>query len=53
MKLIKWLSDNPYAPLYTPSKNTVMFKKRNLNYSNMNINPTSLQSCKLKPNFIT
>ncbi len=51
-KLIKWLDENPYAPLYAPSKQTEMFKKRQMNYSNININQSNLNQCNLKINKI-
>jgi hypothetical protein len=44
--LIKWLQDNPVAPLYIPSLNTVPFKKKQINYQNPNLNTATLQICK-------
>jgi hypothetical protein len=42
-KLIKWIQENPYPPLYLPSKTTNLFKKKSVNYSNITINQTQYQ----------
>ena len=45
--LIVWLRDNPYPPIYFPSKNTVIFKYRNFQYqANAQYNASHINACK-------
>lgn len=44
MKFYRWLKQNPIAPIYCNSKETVLYKKRA--HPNQNLNPNEIQQCK-------
>ena len=43
--MIDWLQENPHAPIYYPSKTTIIFKNRNYSYQNTQYNQSNVNSC--------